>query len=82
MTEIVTAVDSAVSLMGEITRASNEQSTGIGDVNRAIGQMDERIQQNVALVEQVAAAVASMQEQAGALEDAVQVFRLVSDVPK
>ncbi|KXU83773.1 chemotaxis protein [Paraburkholderia monticola] len=79
MTEIVTAVDSVVALMGEITHASNEQSTGIGEVNRAIGQMDEMTQQNVALVEQVAAAAASMQEQASTLEDAVQVFRLVSD---
>ncbi|MGF6918637.1 methyl-accepting chemotaxis protein [Paraburkholderia sp. 40] len=79
MTEIVTAVDSVVTLMGEITHASNEQSTGIGEVNRAIGQMDEMTQQNVALVEQVAAAAASMQEQASTLEDAVQVFRLVGD---
>ncbi|MCC8402528.1 methyl-accepting chemotaxis protein [Paraburkholderia sp. MMS20-SJTN17] len=81
MTEIVRAVDSVVALMGEITHASNEQSAGIGEINRAIGQMDERIQQNVALVEQVAAAAASMQEQACTLEDAVQVFRLVTDAP-
>ncbi|NUY01337.1 methyl-accepting chemotaxis protein [Paraburkholderia youngii] len=81
MTEIVTAVDSVVTLMGEITHASNEQSTGIGEINRAIGHMDEMTQQNVALVEQVAAAAASMQEQASTLEDAVQVFRLVGDGP-
>jgi methyl-accepting chemotaxis protein-2 (aspartate sensor receptor) len=80
MTEIVTAVAHVVTLMGEITRASNEQSSGIGEINRAIGQMDEMTQQNVALVEQAAAAAASMQEQARALEDAVRVFRLASDV--
>jgi len=67
--------------MDEISRASKEQSTGISEVNRAIGQMDEMTQQNVALVEQAAAAAASMQEQARALEDAVRVFRLASDVP-
>jgi methyl-accepting chemotaxis protein len=81
MTEIVTAVASVVALMGEISRASKEQSTGISEVNRAIGEMDEMTQQNVALVEQAAAAAASMQEQARALEDAVRVFRLASDVP-
>jgi methyl-accepting chemotaxis protein len=43
--------------------------------------MDEMTQQNVALVEQAAAAAASMQEQARALEDAVRVFRLASNVP-
>jgi methyl-accepting chemotaxis protein-2 (aspartate sensor receptor) len=79
MTEIVTAVGNVVALMGEISRASKEQSTGISEVNRAIGQMDEMTQQNVALVEQAAAAAASMQEQARALEEAVRVFRLASD---
>jgi methyl-accepting chemotaxis protein len=81
MTEIVTAVGSVVVLMDEISRASKEQSTGISEVNRAIGQMDEMTQQNVALVEQAAGAAASMQEQARALEEAVRVFRLASDAP-
>jgi methyl-accepting chemotaxis protein len=81
MHEIVTAVENVVSLMNEITRASNEQSTGISEVNRAIVQMDEMTQQNVALVEEAAAAAASMREQARALEDAVRVFRLASDAP-
>jgi methyl-accepting chemotaxis protein len=81
MTEIVTAVENVVTLMNEITRASSEQSTGISEVNRAIGQMDDMTQQNVALVEQAAAAAASMREQARALDDAVRVFRLASDAP-
>jgi methyl-accepting chemotaxis protein-2 (aspartate sensor receptor) len=79
MNEIVTAVENVVSLMNEITRASNEQSTGISEVNRAIVQMDEMTQQNVALVEEAAAAAASMREQARGLEDAVRVFRLAGD---
>jgi methyl-accepting chemotaxis protein len=81
MNEIVTAVENVVSLMNEITRASNEQSTGISEVNHAIVQMDEMTQQNVALVEEAAAAAASMREQARALEDAVRVFRLAGDAP-
>jgi methyl-accepting chemotaxis protein len=82
MNEIVTAVGNVVTLMSEITRASQEQSTGISEVNRAIGQMDQMTQQNVALVEQAAAAAASMREQARGLEDAVRVFRLASDAPR
>jgi methyl-accepting chemotaxis protein len=82
MSEIVTAVENVVSLMNEITRASNEQSTGISEVNRAIVQMDEMTQQNVALVEEAAAAAASMREQARSLEDAVRVFRLAGDAPR
>ncbi|GAB7522646.1 methyl-accepting chemotaxis protein [Paraburkholderia sp. 2C] len=82
MNEIVSAVENVVNLMNEITRASNEQSTGISEVNRAIVQMDEMTQQNVALVEEAAAAAASMREQARALEDAVRVFRLATDAAR
>jgi methyl-accepting chemotaxis protein len=76
MTEIVTAVKRVTDIMAEISAASDEQSTGIGEVNRAIIQMDDVTQQNAALVEQAAAAAESMQEQANALTVAVSVFKL------
>ncbi|CAN0627082.1 methyl-accepting chemotaxis protein [Burkholderia multivorans] len=79
MTEIVASVEDVTRLMAEISRASAEQSTGIGEVNRAVGHMDEMTQQNAALVEEAAAASASMQQQTGALETAVHVFRLATD---
>ncbi|VFR17723.1 Methyl-accepting chemotaxis protein I (serine chemoreceptor protein) [plant metagenome] len=62
--------------MGEISAASQEQSTGIEQVNRAVTQMDEVTQQNAALVEEAAAAAGSLQEQAVKLAEAVAVFRL------
>jgi len=62
--------------MGEITAASQEQSAGIEEVNRAITQMDEATQQNAALVEQAAAAAQSLQDQAGRLTKAVSVFKI------
>jgi hypothetical protein len=62
--------------MAEITSASQEQSGGIEQVNQAIGQMDQVTQQNAALVEEAAAAAASMQDQAGKLAEVVSVFRL------
>jgi hypothetical protein len=42
-------------IVGEISAASVEQSTGIEEINRAVSQMDESTQQNAALVEQAAA---------------------------
>ncbi|MEJ1131276.1 hypothetical protein V9L20_27195, partial [Variovorax sp. CCNWLW225] len=63
-------------IMGEITAASQEQSTGIEQVNQAIAQMDQVTQQNAALVEEAAAAAQSMQEQAASLVEAVSVFKL------
>ncbi|TDV25619.1 methyl-accepting chemotaxis protein-2 (aspartate sensor receptor) [Paraburkholderia caballeronis] len=78
MAQIVSSVQGVTQLMAQISRASNEQSAGIEEVNRAVSHMDEMTQQNAALVEQAAAASASMQQQTGALEQAVRAFRLAS----
>jgi methyl-accepting chemotaxis protein len=76
MSEIVSAVKRVTDIMAEISAASNEQSSGIEQVNKAIIQMDEVTQQNAALVEQAAAAAQSMQEQAGTLMEAVSIFKV------
>ena len=75
MEEVVNSVRQVADIMAEITAASAEQSAGIEQVNMAITQMDQRTQQNAALVEQSAAAAESMQQQAGALAQAMQVFK-------
>ena len=62
--------------MGEISAASEEQATGIDQVNRAVTQMDGVTQQNAALVEQAAAAAGALEEQARQLAGAVAVFKL------
>jgi methyl-accepting chemotaxis protein len=80
MDEIVTSVKHVADIMSEITSASQEQSAGIEEVNRAIGQMDEMTQQNAALVEEAAAAAESMLDQAAALAQAVSVFKLEAGV--
>ena len=76
MREIVQSIKRVSDIMGEIAAASVEQSTGIEQVNRAVSQMDEVTQQNAALVEQAAAAAASLDEQAERLRATVGVFRL------
>ncbi len=76
MAEIVRSIGQVADIMGEISAASEEQSTGIEQVSRAVTQMDEVTQQNAALVEQAAAAAASLDEQAARLRSAVSVFRL------
>jgi methyl-accepting chemotaxis protein-1 (serine sensor receptor) len=76
MNEIVTQVKRVTDLIGEITSAAVEQSSGISQVNEAVTQMDQVTQQNAALVEESAAAAASLKEQADRLASAVAVFRL------
>ena len=76
MAEVTHAVQRVTDIMGEISAASHEQSTGIEQVNRAVSQMDEVTQQNAALVEQAAAAAASMAGEARELKSAIAVFAL------
>ena len=76
MGEIVEAVKRVTDIMAEIAAASDEQNSGIEQVNKAIVQIDGVTQQNAALVEEAAAASESMQEQAGVLMDAVSIFKL------
>ena len=76
MDEVVASVRRVTDIMGEITAASHEQSTGIEQVNQAITQMDQVTQQNAALVEEAAAAADSMQEQAASLSEIVNFFRV------
>ncbi|PWF55004.1 methyl-accepting chemotaxis protein, partial [Massilia glaciei] len=76
---IVTSIKQVADIMSEITAATQEQSSGIEEVNQAITQMDEMTQQNAALVEEAAAAAESMQEQAQMLAQAVSIFKLRGD---
>ncbi|MFY2030301.1 methyl-accepting chemotaxis protein [Achromobacter xylosoxidans] len=81
MRDVVQSVRRAATLVREIASASAEQSTGIDQVNVAIAQMDGVTQQNAALVEQAAAAAASMREQAGHLAQQVRRFKVEADAP-
>ncbi|MEC5406546.1 methyl-accepting chemotaxis protein [Paraburkholderia sp. MPAMCS5] len=74
--DVVVAVKRVADIMGEISAASEEQSSGIEQINLAVTQMDHVTQQNAALVEQAAAAALSLQEQARSLNEAVSVFKL------
>jgi methyl-accepting chemotaxis protein len=74
--EIVANAQRISGLVSDITHAANEQSQGIGQVNGAVGQLDQMTQQNAALVEQSAAAAQSLREQAGKLAAVVATFQL------
>ena len=74
MGEIVTSVQQVGTIVSQITAASAEQSREIGEVNSAIGDLDQMTQQNAALVEQSAAAAESLKDQSARLAHAVAVF--------
>ena len=76
MREVSTTVARVTALMGEISGASREQSTGIEQVNQAVSLMDEVTQQNAALVEQASAAAASLVRQTVELKKRISFFKV------
>jgi len=80
MQEVLASIRRVAGIMGDISSASREQSSGIDQVCLAVSQMDEVTQQNAALVEQAAAAAESLEEQAHGLARAVSVFRVGTEV--
>ena len=79
MQEVLAGVGRVTDIMADISAAGQEQTRGIEDVNRAIGEMDAVTQQNAALVEQASAAALAMHEQADALARSVRQFRLAEN---
>lgn len=76
MDEIIASVKQVAEIMSEITAASQEQSTGIEQINQAVIQMDNVTQQNAALVEEAAASAESLEHQAKDLAGAISIFKV------
>jgi methyl-accepting chemotaxis protein len=76
MEEIVSSIKRVTDIATEISAASVEQTSGMDDVGRAVAQMDHNTQQNAALVEESAAAAASLSQQAQQLVRTVSAFQV------
>ena len=76
MEKIIASIKQVSELMESVSAASNEQSTGIDQVNLAVTQMDAATQQNAALSQESTAAAQALQEQTESLLTSVSVFKL------
>jgi methyl-accepting chemotaxis protein len=74
--EIVSSARRVSELLSDIAVGAKEQDSGVRQTTQAVQAMDSATQQNAALVEQTAAAAASLRDQAGVLAAGVAVFRL------
>jgi methyl-accepting chemotaxis protein len=74
--QLVSAVKQVSDIIAEIAAASQEQSSGIDQVNKAVMQLDAMTQQNSALVEEASAASASMADQAWALAEMMDKYHV------
>ncbi|GAB4038854.1 MAG: hypothetical protein Fur0014_08030 [Rubrivivax sp.] len=75
MQEIVASVRQVSVIVGEIAQAAAEQNGGLGQIHASVSLLDRTTQQNAALVEQSAAAAASLKQQAQTLTGLVETFR-------
>ncbi|MES2323868.1 MAG: methyl-accepting chemotaxis protein [Pseudomonadota bacterium] len=82
MGNILSSVTRITQIMQEIATASAEQGAGIEQINDAVTQMDDMTQQNAALVEQTAAASASLKDQASSLVASMSIFVLGNEEPQ
>ncbi|MDZ7920378.1 methyl-accepting chemotaxis protein [Rhodoferax sp.] len=76
MQDIVQSVQRVTGIIAEISASSSEQSQDMQQVSAAVSELEQMTQQNAALVEQSAAAAASLREQAALLDRLVGRFTL------
>jgi len=74
--QIVPNIRKTSDLVQEITAASEEQSSGVGQINAAVGQMSQTTQMNASSSEELAATAEEMSSQAEQLQRAMAFFRL------
>ncbi|GAA4419214.1 methyl-accepting chemotaxis protein [Acidovorax lacteus] len=81
MRDVLRSIERVNQIVDEISAASTEQSQGLDQVNDAVSAMDRNTQQNAALVEEMAAAAASLNQQAHELLHTAGVFQTEATAP-
>lgn len=80
--EMVPSIRKTADLVQEIAAASAEQTTGVTQINSAIGQVSHTMQQNAAASEQLSSTAEELSEQAVKLQESMTYFKLAGDRPK
>ena len=78
LARMVPDIQKNADLVQEITAASNEQSSGAGQINKAIQQLDQVVQQNASASEEMASTSAELLSQAEQLQNTIAFFKLNS----
>lgn len=78
LSSIVPNIRKTADLVEEITAASNEQSTSVAEINRAVSQLDEIAQQNASASEELASTAKMVQDQTNDIRNTVNFFKLTN----
>jgi len=82
LNNIVIEIEKVANLVGDIAVASNEQASGISQINQGIIQVSQVIQANSATSEESAAASEELSSQAILLKETVSKFKLKQSTEK
>jgi len=80
--KMVPDISKTAELVQEITAASEEQSSGVGQINMAMQQLDKVTQQNAAGSEELSATAEEMSAQSQGLQQVIGFFRLENSQQK
>ena len=78
LSELVPAIRKTADLVQEVAAASREQASGISQVNKAIGHMDQVTQRNAAAGEELASTAEEVASQAESLQQLIAFFKVGS----
>jgi methyl-accepting chemotaxis protein len=78
LTALVPAIRRTADVVQEIAAASREQSTGVAQINQALGQVDQVTQRNASAAEELSSTAEEMASQAEALDELMAFFKLAA----
>jgi methyl-accepting chemotaxis protein len=81
LTELVSTIRKTAEVVQEVAAASQEQSSGVEQVSRAMGVVDQVTQRNATAAEELSSTAEEVAAQAEALRQLVSFFQVVEEAP-
>ncbi len=79
LTDLVPSIRRTAELVQDVAAASNEQASGVAQINQSLAQVDQVTQRNASAAEELAATAEEMAAQAEGLQNLVSFFRIGSE---
>jgi methyl-accepting chemotaxis protein len=76
LAELVPTIQKTADLVQEVAAASQEQSAGVAQINKAMGAVDQVTQRNASAAEELASTAEEMSQQAESLQRLMSFFRV------
>jgi methyl-accepting chemotaxis protein len=76
LTDLVPSIRKTADLVQEVTAASQEQSSGVAQINKAMGQVDQVTQRTAAAAEEMSSTAEQLSSQARALKESMSFFKV------